>query len=69
MPGGVNSPVRAYQPYPFFAERAAGSRLFDVDGNEYIDYCLAYGALILGHAHPRIVDAVRAQLDEGSLYG
>jgi glutamate-1-semialdehyde 2,1-aminomutase len=69
MPGGVNSPVRAFQPYPFFAERARGSHIFDVDGKEYIDYCLAYGPLILGHAHPKIVEAVRAQLENGSLYG
>src|SRR4030066_931114 len=69
MPGGVNSPVRAFQPYPFFTERARGSRIFDVDGNEYIDYCLAYGPLILGHAHPKIAEAVKAQLEKGTLYG
>jgi glutamate-1-semialdehyde 2,1-aminomutase len=69
MPGGVNSPVRAFQPYPFFTERARGSRLFDVDGKEYVDYCLAYGPLILGHAHPVVVEAVRAQLECGSLFG
>ena len=51
MPGGVNSPVRAFQPYPFFTKCAKGSRLTDVDGKEYIDYCLAYGPLILGHAN------------------
>jgi glutamate-1-semialdehyde 2,1-aminomutase len=69
IPGGVNSPVRAFSPYPFFTERAKGSRIFDVDGNEYIDYCLAYGPLILGHAHPKIIEAVKAQLEKGSLYG
>jgi len=69
MPGGVNSPVRAFQPYPFFTERAKGSHLFDVDGKEYIDYCLAYGPLILGHANPKIIDAVRVQLNNGSLFG
>jgi len=69
IPGGVNSPVRAFQPYPFFTERGHGSRIFDVDGNEYIDYCLAYGPLILGHAHPKIVEAVKAQLEKGALYG
>ena len=69
MPGGVNSPVRAFHPYPFFTEHAKGSRLFDVDGKEYIDYCLAYGPLILGHAHPIIVEAVRAQLENGLLFG
>jgi glutamate-1-semialdehyde 2,1-aminomutase len=69
IPGGVNSPVRAFQPYPFFTERAKGSHIFDVDGKEYIDYCLAYGPLILGYAHPKIVEAVRAQLENGSLFG
>jgi glutamate-1-semialdehyde 2,1-aminomutase len=69
MPGGVNSPVRAYQPYPFFTKSASGSRIVDVDGKEYIDYCLAYGPLILGHAHPVVVEAVKTQLEEGSLYG
>jgi len=69
MPGGVNSPVRAFQPYPFFTNRAGGSRIFDVDGNEYIDYCLAYGPLILGHANAEVMKAVRAQLEDGSLFG
>jgi glutamate-1-semialdehyde 2,1-aminomutase len=69
MPGGVNSPVRAFYPYPFFADHAKGSRLFDVDGKEYIDYCLAYGPLILGHSHPKVVEVVRAQLENGSLFG
>ena len=69
MPGGVNSPVRAFQPYPFFTKCAKGSRLTDVDGKEYIDYCLAYGPLILGHANPVVIDAVKAQLKCGTLYG
>ena len=69
MPGGVNSPVRAFQPFPFFTKRAFGSKLVDVDGKEYIDYCLAYGPLILGHANPVVVEAVKSQLENGSLYG
>jgi glutamate-1-semialdehyde 2,1-aminomutase len=69
MPGGVNSPVRAFPPYPFFTKKAKGSRITDVDGKEYIDYCLGFGPLILGHAHPRIIEAVKTQLDSGSLYG
>jgi len=69
MPGGVNSPVRAFEPYPFFTSHAKGSKLYDVDGNVYIDYCLGYGPLILGHAHPRIVEAVREQLEKGTMYG
>jgi len=69
MSGGVNSPVRAFAPYPFFTEHAKGSRIVDIDGNEYIDYCLAYGPLILGHAHPEVVTAVKEQLHKGTLYG
>jgi glutamate-1-semialdehyde 2,1-aminomutase len=69
VPGGVNSPVRAFEPYPFFVRSAKGSRLFDVDGNEYIDYCLAYGPAILGHAPPQVISAVREQLERGTLYG
>jgi glutamate-1-semialdehyde 2,1-aminomutase len=69
MPGGVNSPVRAFYPYPFFAERAKGSHILDIDDKEYIDYCLAYGPLILGHSHSKVVEAVRAQLEKGSLFG
>lgn len=69
MPGGVNSPVRAFEPYPFFTKYAKGSRLVDVDGNEYIDYCLAYGPLILGHSHSEVVAAVKEQLERGTMYG
>ncbi len=69
MPGGVNSPVRAFEPYPFFTKHAKGSRLIDVDGNQYIDYCLAYGALILGHADSKVIEPVKVQLELGSLYG
>ena len=69
IPGGVNSPVRAFAPYPFFTRHAKGSRITDVDGNEYLDYCLGFGPLILGHSHPRIIEAVKAQLELGTLYG
>ena len=69
LPGGVNSPVRAFEPYPFFVEYAQGSKLFDADGKKYVDYCMAYGALLLGHANSEILDAVRAQLSKGTLYG
>jgi glutamate-1-semialdehyde 2,1-aminomutase len=69
IPGGVNSPVRAFSPHPFFTKQAKGSRLFDVDGNEYIDYCMAYGPLILGHAPAQVVEAVRKQLENGTLFG
>lgn len=69
IPGGVNSPVRAFAPYPFFTASSKGSHIKDVDGKEYIDYCLAYGPLILGHSPPVVVEAVRAQLGKGTLYG
>jgi len=61
IPGGVNSPVRAFRSVggdPFFVERGAGCRLWDVDGKEYIDYVLSWGPLILGHAHPEVIRAV-----------
>ncbi|MFH1774954.1 MAG: glutamate-1-semialdehyde 2,1-aminomutase, partial [Methanobacteriota archaeon] len=67
--GGVNSPVRAMKPYPFFTARGGGCRIYDVDGRSYIDYCLAYGTLILGHASPKIVKAVKEQLEKGTVYG
>jgi len=69
MPGGVSSPVRAIKPYPFYTAKAEGSRLYDVDGNCYIDYCLAYGPLILGHANPVVKEALKEQLEKGWLYG
>ena len=69
IPGGVNSPVRAFPPYPFFTKKAKGSHIWDVDGNEYIDYCMGYGPLILGHAHPSVIEAVKGQLEDGTLYG
>ncbi|MBN1194249.1 MAG: glutamate-1-semialdehyde 2,1-aminomutase [Methanomicrobiaceae archaeon] len=69
MPGGVSSPVRAIKPFPFYTAHASGSRLTTVDGDEYIDCCMAYGPLILGHAHPAIRDAIALQLEKGWLYG
>ena len=65
LPGAV----RTYKPYPFFAKRAEGSKIYDVDGKSYIDYCLAYGPLMLGHANPSIVEAVSKQLKNGTAYG
>jgi glutamate-1-semialdehyde 2,1-aminomutase len=70
IPGGVSSAFRAKSvPVPLYFERAQGSRMWDVDGNEYLDYTLAWGPLILGHAHPRITEAVEAALRRGWLYG
>ncbi|AGK60582.1 glutamate-1-semialdehyde 2,1-aminomutase [Archaeoglobus sulfaticallidus PM70-1] len=69
LPGGVSSPVRAVKPQPFYTKYAKGSRIVDVDGNEYIDCCMAYGPLILGHAHPVVREAIERQLEKGWLYG
>ncbi|MCK5397692.1 MAG: aminotransferase class III-fold pyridoxal phosphate-dependent enzyme, partial [Thermoplasmata archaeon] len=63
--GGVNSPVRAISPYPFIVEKGEGPRLYDVEGKSYVDYCLAFGPLILGHNHPVINQAVKARIDKG----
>jgi len=69
MPGGVSSPVRAIRPYPFYTAFASGSHLTTVEGTRLLDCCMAYGPLILGHAHPHIRDAVKNQLENGWLYG
>lgn len=70
--GGVNSPVRAFKAVggePLIIERALGSRVWDVDGREYIDYVCSWGALILGHAHPDVVRAIADQAQRGTSYG
>jgi glutamate-1-semialdehyde 2,1-aminomutase len=69
LPGGVSSPVRAIKPYPFYTKSANGSKITDIDGNEYIDYVMGYGPLLLGHNHPAIKEAVIKQLSDGWLYG
>jgi glutamate-1-semialdehyde 2,1-aminomutase len=69
MPGGVSSPVRAIRPYPFYTRSGEGSRIRTVDGEEYIDCCMAYGPLILGHAHPIIHQAISGQISRGWIYG
>jgi len=72
IPGGVNSPVRAFKAIgvpPIFIERAKGSKIYDVDGNEYIDYVGSWGPMILGHAHPKIVSALKKVLPKGTSYG
>lgn len=72
IPGGVNSPVRAFRAVggkPFFVNRAGGCRVWDVDGNEYIDYVGTWGPAILGHAHPKIIAAVKAAADHGTSFG
>lgn len=72
IPGGVNSPVRAFRAVggnPFFVNRAAGARIWDVDGNEYLDYVGTWGPAILGHAHPAIIEAVRETALHGTSFG
>jgi glutamate-1-semialdehyde 2,1-aminomutase len=69
IPGGVNSPVRNYAPYPLFVASAKGSRFQTVDGEEFLDYCMAYGALLDGHAQEEVVEAVQKAMGRGSIYG
>ncbi len=72
MPGGVNSPVRAFKSVdmdPIFMERGKGSKMYDIDGNEYIDYVLSWGPLILGHANDRVVEALKKVADSGTSFG
>ncbi|SHO48091.1 Glutamate-1-semialdehyde 2,1-aminomutase [Nitrosotalea sinensis] len=68
IPSGINSPVRYYPPYPFFVKKAKGSMMWDVDGNKYLDFCNAYGALLLGHLHQEIISDVKKQIEKGTLY-
>jgi glutamate-1-semialdehyde 2,1-aminomutase len=72
IPGGVNSPVRAFKSVgrsPLFIARAHGSKVWDVDGNEYIDYLSSWGPLILGHAHPRVLEAIHKTAENGTSFG
>lgn len=72
IPGGVNSPVRAFKSVgmnPVYIERAQGSKIYDVDGNEYIDYVGSWGPMILGHQHPEVIAALKAYLEKGTSYG
>jgi glutamate-1-semialdehyde 2,1-aminomutase len=72
IPGGVNSPVRAFRAVggqPFFVNKAKGARIWDVDGDELIDYVCTWGPAILGHAHPKIISAIKAAADSGTSFG
>lgn len=72
MPGGVNSPVRSYRSVdcnPPFIARAEGSKIYDIDGNEYIDYIGSWGPMVVGHAHPRVVKALQEAVTRGTSYG
>ena len=72
LPGGVNSPVRSYRnvgSQPPFISSAAGSRIYDVDNNEYIDYVLSWGPMILGHANPEVIAAIQEAVPRGTSFG
>lgn len=72
MPGGVSSPVRAFKAVgrnPLFIAKGKGSKIYDVDGNEYIDYVLSWGPLILGHSYPSVVKALKKAVERGTSYG
>src|SRR3982751_649632 len=72
IPGGVNSPVRAFRAVggePFFAKRAKGAHIWDVDGNEYVDYVGTWGPAILGHSHPKVIHAVQQAAEHGTSFG
>lgn len=72
IPGGVNSPVRAFRAVggnPVFIDRGKGSKIYDVDGNAYIDYVLSWGPLILGHSHPKVVNALKKAAEKGTSFG
>jgi len=69
LPAGVESNVRFFPPYPFCVKRAKGPYLYDIDGNKIIDYALGYGPMILGHDHPAVTRAVRAQVGNGMMFG
>ena len=64
LPGGVTGNVKFYEPYPIYAKRAKGSHLWDLDGHDYVDYLLCFGPLILGHGHPKVVEAIRRQIEQ-----
>ena len=68
IPSGVNSPVRFYEPYPFFAVSSKGSKIVTADHQTCIDYCMGYGSLLLGHAYTAVLESVKSQIDKGTLF-
>jgi glutamate-1-semialdehyde 2,1-aminomutase len=69
LPLGVSSNFRTYEPYPIYVQRAQGARMWDVDGREYLDFSMCFGALMVGHSNPAMVEAVARAASEGTLYG
>lgn len=69
LPEGIGGSAAPYDPYPFFVERAKGSRVWDVDGNEYLDFNMCWGVMFTGHAHPKLNQALKEQIEKGTMYG
>src|SRR5256884_7999798 len=69
IPFGVNSNYRVVDPYPMYVRKARGSRVWDVDGNQYVDFNMAFGALVAGHSHPVLAKAMRERVSNGTLFG
>src|SRR5437773_10633065 len=69
IPFGVNSHYRVVHPYPMYVRKARGSRLWDVDGNEYVDFNMAFGALVAGHSHPILAKAMGERVSNGTIFG
>ena len=72
IPGGVNSPVRSFSAVggePIFIKRAKGSRIYGEDGRVFIDYCMSWGALMLGHSYPEVIRELKCRLDGGTSFG
>ncbi|MFW9802944.1 MAG: aspartate aminotransferase family protein [Candidatus Thorarchaeota archaeon] len=69
LPGGIGGSAPTFNPYPIFIEKGEGPKVWDVDGNEYLDFNLCWGVLIVGHRHPKIVEGLRDQLENGTIFG
>src|SRR5213079_46329 len=69
IPSGVNSNYRLVDPYPLYVRNARGSRMWDADGNEYVDFNMAFGALVAGHSHPILAKAMRERVSNGTIFG
>lgn len=69
IPGGVGSAIQFWDPHPIFVKESKGAYLWDIDGNKYIDYCMCYAAMIAGHAHPAIAEAINERTQKGTLFG
>lgn len=69
LPGGIGGSAASYEPYPMTVERGEGAKIWDVDGNEYLDFNLCWGALMVGHRHPKIIQGLQEQLEAGTMFG